>query len=72
MRFHNVRSSGNRRSRAAFGEFFATLGPQEEPLLGMGFASFLSHPWAQPLSQGVYVFMVFRLLAGLCIGSRLR
>jgi len=53
---------------AAFGGFFADRLGRKKSLFWVG-ALFLISSLGSALSQGVYVFMVFRLLGGLCIGA---
>ena len=53
---------------AAFGGFFADGLGRKKSLFWVG-ALFLISSLGSALSQGVYLFMVFRLLGGLCIGA---
>lgn len=53
---------------AAFGGFFADRLGRKKSLFWVG-ALFLISSLGSALSQGVYIFMVFRLLGGLCIGA---
>ncbi len=53
---------------AAFGGFFADRLGRKKSLFWVG-ALFLISSLGSALSQGVYLFMVFRLLGGLCIGA---
>jgi len=53
---------------AAFGGFFADKLGRKKSLFWVG-ALFLVSALGSALSQGVYIFMVFRLVGGLCIGA---
>jgi sugar porter (SP) family MFS transporter len=53
---------------AAFGGFFADRLGRKKSLFWVG-SLFLISSLGSALSQGVYIFMVFRLLGGLCIGA---
>ena len=53
---------------AAFGGFFADKLGRKKSLFWVG-ALFLISALGSALSQNVYIFMVFRLMGGLCIGA---